>query len=227
MPSPIIQAKGISKSFGDLKVLKGVDIDIHEGEIVAIVGPSGAGKTTLLQILGTLLSPDTALKSRIEIAGTDVLTLKTKALAKFRNQQLGFVFQFHELLDEFTALENVMIPALIQGKKKQHVQAKAQKLLTRLGVDHRLTHKPNSLSGGEQQRVAVARALMNDPAIIFADEPSGNLDSQNAASLHQLFFDLRDELNQTFVIVTHNKELAAMADRTIALVDGKVAHEKS
>lgn len=227
MPSPIIQAKGISKSFGDLKVLKGVDIDIHEGEIVAIVGPSGAGKTTLLQILGTLLSPDTALKSRIEIAGTDVLTLKTKALAKFRNQQLGFVFQFHELLDEFTALENVMMPALIQGKKKQHVQAKAQKLLTRLGVDHRLTHKPNSLSGGEQQRVAVARALMNDPAIIFADEPSGNLDSQNAASLHQLFFDLRDELNQTFVIVTHNKELAAMADRTIALVDGKVAHEKS
>lgn len=227
MPSPIIQAKGISKSFGDLKVLKGVDIDIHEGEIVAIVGPSGAGKTTLLQILGTLLSPDTALKSRIEIAGTDVLTLKTKALAKFRNQQLGFVFQFHELLDEFTALENVMMPALIQEKKKQHVQAKAQQLLTRLGVDHRLTHKPNSLSGGEQQRVAVARALMNDPAIIFADEPSGNLDSQNAASLHQLFFDLRDELNQTFVIVTHNKELAAMADRTIALVDGKVAHEKS
>lgn len=227
MPSPIIQAKGISKSFGDLKVLKGVDIDIHEGEIVAIVGPSGAGKTTLLQILGTLLSPDTALKSRIEIAGTDVLTLKTKALAKFRNQQLGFVFQFHELLDEFTALENVMMPALIQGKKKQFVQAKAQQLLTRLGVDHRLTHKPNGLSGGEQQRVAVARALMNDPAIIFADEPSGNLDSQNAASLHQLFFDLRDELNQTFVIVTHNKELAAMADRTIALVDGKVAHEKS
>ena len=227
MPNAIIQAKGISKSFGDLKVLEGVDIDIHEGEIVAIVGPSGAGKTTLLQILGTLLSPDTALKSRIEIAGTDVLTLKTKALAKFRNQQLGFVFQFHELLDEFTALENVMMPALIQGKKKHHVQAKAQQLLTRLGVDHRLTHKPNSLSGGEQQRVAVARALMNDPAIIFADEPSGNLDSQNAASLHQLFFDLRDELNQTFVIVTHNKELAAMADRTIALVDGKVAHEKS
>ena len=207
MPNAIIQAKGISKSFGDLKVLKGVDIDIHEGEIVAIVGPSGAGKTTLLQILGTLLSPDTALKSHIEIAGTDVLALKTTALAKFRNQQLGFVFQFHELLGEFTALENVMMPALIQGKKKQHVQTKAQQLLTRLGVDHRLTHKPNSLSGGEQQRVAVARALMNDPAIIFADEPSGNLDSQNAASLHQLFFDLRDELNQTFVIVTTTRNL--------------------
>lgn len=222
MPTKIIQAKNISKSFGELKVLDRVSVAIEQAEVVAITGPSGAGKTTLLQLLGTLSSPDVKGDTSLKIQEKEVLNLDTKALAAFRNKSLGFVFQFHELLDEFTALENVMMPALIGGKKKADVRDKAEKLLKRLGVDHRATHKPQSLSGGEQQRVAVARALINDPAIIFADEPSGNLDSQNAAALHQLFFELRDELKQTFVIVTHNKELAAMADRTIALVDGKV-----
>ena len=222
MPTKIIQAKNISKSFGDLKVLDQVSVAIEQAEVVAITGPSGAGKTTLLQLLGTLSSPDVQGDTSLKIQENEVLNLDAKALAAFRNKSLGFVFQFHELLDEFTALENVMMPALIGGKKKADVRDKAEKLLKRLGVDHRATHKPQSLSGGEQQRVAVARALINDPAIIFADEPSGNLDSQNAASLHQLFFELRDELKQTFVIVTHNEELAAMADRTIALVDGKV-----
>ena len=222
MPEEIIQAKNISKSFGELQVLKGVNVAIRKAEVVAITGPSGAGKTTLLQLLGSLSSPDTSENASLAIQGTDILQLNAKALAAFRNQNLGFVFQFHELLDEFTALENVMMPSLIQGKKQSELKEKAQKLLQRLGVDHRLDHKPNSLSGGEQQRVAVARALMNDPAIIFADEPSGNLDSQNAAALHELFFELRDELQQTFVIVTHNKSLAAMADRTIQLVDGKI-----
>ena len=222
MPTKIIQAKNISKSFGELKVLDRVSVAIEQAEVVAITGPSGAGKTTLLQLLGTLSSPDVQGDTSLKIQENEVLNLDVKALAAFRNKSLGFVFQFHELLDEFTALENVMMPALIGGKKKADVRDKAEKLLKRLGVDHRATHKPQSLSGGEQQRVAVARALINDPAIIFADEPSGNLDSQNAAALHQLFFELRDELNQTFVIVTHNKELAAMADRTIALVDGKV-----
>ena len=222
MPTKIIQAKNISKSFGELKVLDRVSVAIEQAEVVAITGPSGAGKTTLLQLLGTLSSPDVKGDTSLKIQENEVLNLDTKALAAFRNKSLGFVFQFHELLDEFTALENVMMPALIGGKKKADVRDKAEKLLKRLGVDHRATHKPQSLSGGEQQRVAVARALINDPAIIFADEPSGNLDSQNAAALHQLFFELRDELKQTFVIVTHNKELAAMADRTIALVDGKV-----
>lgn len=222
MPTKIIQAKNISKSFGELKVLDRVSIAIEQAEVVAITGPSGAGKTTLLQLLGTLSSPDVQGDTSLKIQENEVLNLDAKALAAFRNKSLGFVFQFHELLDEFTALENVMMPALIGGKKKADVRDKAEKLLKRLGVDHRATHKPQSLSGGEQQRVAVARALINDPAIIFADEPSGNLDSQNAAALHQLFFELRDELKQTFVIVTHNKELAAMADRTIALVDGKV-----
>ncbi len=222
MPEEIIQAKNISKSFGELQVLKGVNVAIRKAEVVAITGPSGAGKTTLLQLLGSLSSPDTSENASLVIQGTDILQLNAKALAAFRNQNLGFVFQFHELLDEFTALENVMMPGLIQGKKQSELKEKAQKLLQRLGVDHRLDHKPNSLSGGEQQRVAVARALMNDPAIIFADEPSGNLDSQNAAALHELFFELRDELQQTFVIVTHNKSLAAMADRTIQLVDGKI-----
>jgi len=222
MPEEIIQAKNISKSFGELQVLKGVNVAIRKAEVVAITGPSGAGKTTLLQLLGSLSSPDTSENASLTIQGTDILQLNAKALAAFRNQNLGFVFQFHELLDEFTALENVMMPGLIQGKKQSELKEKAQKLLQRLGVDHRLDHKPNSLSGGEQQRVAVARALMNDPAIIFADEPSGNLDSQNAAALHELFFELRDELQQTFVIVTHNKSLAAMADRTIQLVDGKI-----
>ena len=222
MPTKIIQAKNISKSFGELKVLDQVSVVIEQAEVVAITGPSGAGKTTLLQLLGTLSSPDLQGDTSLKIQENEVLNLDAKALAAFRNKSLGFVFQFHELLDEFTALENVMMPALIGGKKKADVRDKAEKLLKRLGVDHRATHKPQSLSGGEQQRVAVARALINDPAIIFADEPSGNLDSQNAAALHQLFFELRDELKQTFVIVTHNKELAAMADRTIALVDGKV-----
>ena len=222
MPEEIIQAKNISKSFGELQVLKGVNLAIRKAEVVAITGPSGAGKTTLLQLLGSLSSPDTSENASLAIPGTDILQLNAKSLAAFRNQNLGFVFQFHELLDEFTALENVMMPGLIQGKKQSELKEKAQKLLQRLGVDHRLDHKPNSLSGGEQQRVAVARALMNDPAIIFADEPSGNLDSQNAAALHELFFELRDELQQTFVIVTHNKSLAAMADRTIQLVDGKI-----
>ena len=222
MPEEIIQAKNISKSFGELQVLKGVNVAIRKAEVVAITGPSGAGKTTLLQLLGSLSSPDTSENASLAIQGTDILQLNAKALAAFRNQNLGFVFQFHELLDEFTALENVMMPGLIQGKKQSELKEKAQKLLQRLGVDHRLDHKPNSLSGGEQQRIAVARALMNDPAIIFADEPSGNLDSQNAAALHELFFELRDELQQTFVIVTHNKSLAAMADRTIQLVDGKI-----
>jgi len=222
MPTKIIQAKNISKSFGELKVLDRVSVAIEQAEVVAITGPSGAGKTTLLQLLGTLSSPDVQGDTSLKIQENEVLNLDAKALAAFRNKSLGFVFQFHELLDEFTALENVMMPALIGGKKKADVRDKAEKLLKRLGVDHRATHKPQSLSGGEQQRVAVARALINDPAIIFADEPSGNLDSQNAAALHQLFFELRDELKQTFVIVTHNKELAAMADRTIALVDGKV-----
>ena len=218
----IISAKKIEKTYGDLKVLKGVNLSIKKGEIVAITGPSGAGKTTLLQILGTLARPDASVQTSLHIDQTKVLALKDKALARFRNKTLGFVFQFHELLDEFTTLENVMMPALIQGENKAATKEKALGLLKRLGVDHRLEHKPNSLSGGEQQRIAVARALMNDPAIIFADEPSGNLDSQNAASLHQLFFDLREELNQTFVIVTHNKTLASMADRTINLVDGVI-----
>ena len=218
----IISAKQIGKTYGDLTVLKGVDLSINKGEVVAITGPSGAGKTTLIQILGTLATPDVNPQTSLRINQTKVLDIKDKALARFRNESLGFVFQFHELLDEFTALENVMMPALIQGKKKASVKDKAMGLLERLGVDHRMDHKPNTLSGGEQQRIAVARALMNDPAIIFADEPSGNLDSQNADALHQLFFDLRDELKQTFVIVTHNKTLANMADRTIHLVDGAI-----
>jgi lipoprotein-releasing system ATP-binding protein len=218
----IITAKQLRKSYGDLTVLKGVDLSIQKGEVVAITGPSGAGKTTLLQILGTLSSPDKTPTTTLMIDQSDILGLKDRDLARFRNESLGFVFQFHELLDEFTALENVMMPALIQGKKKAAVKDKAMGLLQRLGVDHRIDHKPNTLSGGEQQRIAVARALMNDPAIIFADEPSGNLDSKNADALHQLFFDLRDELKQTFVIVTHNKTLANMADRSIHLVDGAI-----
>ena len=218
----IITAKQLRKSYGDLTVLKGVDLSIQKGEVVAITGPSGAGKTTLLQILGTLSSPDKTPTTTLMIDQSEILGLKDRDLARFRNESLGFVFQFHELLDEFTALENVMMPALIQGEKKAAVKDKAMGLLQRLGVDHRIDHKPNTLSGGEQQRIAVARALMNDPAIIFADEPSGNLDSKNADALHQLFFDLRDELKQTFVIVTHNKTLANMADRTIHLVDGAI-----
>ncbi len=218
----IISAKDLSKTYGELCVLKGVDISINKGEIVAIIGPSGAGKTTLLQLLGTLISPDKNSTTSLRIQSTNVLDLNSKQLANFRNQSLGFIFQFHELLDEFSGLENVMMPAMIQGKSGKKVKQRALELLTLLGVDHRVDHKPNSLSGGEQQRIAVARALMNSPAIIFADEPSGNLDSHNAEKLHELFFKLRDELGQTFVIVTHNKELAKMADRTIELVDGEI-----
>ncbi len=218
----IITAKGLAKTYGDLNVLKGVDLTINKSEIVAIIGPSGAGKTTLLQLLGTLISPDKNKTTSLNIQNTDVLDLSPKQLATFRNQSLGFIFQFHELLDEFTGIENVMIPAMIQGKSGKNMEQRARELLTLLGVEHRMDHKPSNLSGGEQQRIAVARALMNSPAIIFADEPSGNLDSSNAEKLHELFFKLRDELGQTFVIVTHNKELAKMADRTIELVDGKI-----
>jgi len=218
----IITAKNLAKTYGSLNVLKGVDLTIAKGEIVAIIGPSGAGKTTLLQLLGTLISPDENKATALHIQNTDVLDLSQKQLASFRNHSLGFIFQFHELLDEFTGIENVMIPAMIQGKSGKATEQRARELLTLLGVEHRLDHKPSSLSGGEQQRIAVARALMNSPAIIFADEPSGNLDSQNAEKLHELFFKLRDELGQTFVIVTHNDELAKMADRTIELVDGKI-----
>lgn len=218
----IISAHNLSKSYGDLTVLNRVSLSIRRGEIVAIVGPSGAGKTTLLQILGTLTSPDSRTDTSLTIQDTDILKLDTKQLAQFRNKSLGFIFQFHELLEEFSGLENVMMPALIQGRKRSEVKTRALELLTLLGLADRQNHKPNSLSGGEQQRIAVARALMNKPAIIFADEPSGNLDSQNAEHLHQLFFKLRDELGQTFVIVTHNKTLAEMADRTIVLKDGEI-----
>ena len=220
---PIIKAKNISKTYGDLPILNGINLEIKKGEIVAIIGPSGAGKTTLLQILGTLLSPDKNTETSLLIDGEEILGLQPKPLAKFRNQSIGFIFQFHELLDEFTALENVMMPGLIQGKKQAEIIESAQDLLDLLEVGHRKNHKPTTLSGGEQQRVAVARALINQPAIIFADEPSGNLDSHNADQLHHLFFKLRDELGHTFVIVTHNKELADMADRTVKLVDGRVA----
>lgn len=220
---PIIKAKNISKTYGDLPILNGINLEIQKGEIVAIIGPSGAGKTTLLQILGTLLSPDKNTETSLLIDGEEILGLQPKPLAKFRNQSIGFIFQFHELLDEFTALENVMMPGLIQGKKQAEIIESAQDLLDLLEVGHRKNHKPMTLSGGEQQRVAVARALINQPAIIFADEPSGNLDSHNADQLHHLFFKLRDELGHTFVIVTHNKELADMADRTVKLVDGRVA----
>ncbi|MGB2475430.1 MAG: ABC transporter ATP-binding protein [Flavobacteriaceae bacterium] len=218
----MISAHNLSKSYGDLTVLNRVSLSIRRGEIVAIVGPSGAGKTTLLQILGTLTSPDSRTDTSLTIQDTDILKLETKQLAQFRNKSLGFIFQFHELLEEFSGLENVMMPALIQGRKRSEVKTRALELLTLLGLADRQNHKPNSLSGGEQQRIAVARALMNKPAIIFADEPSGNLDSQNAEHLHQLFFKLRDELGQTFVIVTHNKTLAEMADRTIVLKDGEI-----
>ena len=220
---PIIKAKNISKTYGDLPILNGINLEIKKGEIVAIIGPSGAGKTTLLQILGTLLSPDKNTETSLLIDGEEILGLQPKPLAKFRNQSIGFIFQFHELLDEFTAIENVMMPGLIQGKKQTEIIESAQDLLDLLEVGHRKNHKPTTLSGGEQQRVAVARALINQPAIIFADEPSGNLDSHNADQLHHLFFKLRDELGHTFVIVTHNKELADMADRTVKLVDGRVA----
>ncbi|MFA9191340.1 ABC transporter ATP-binding protein [Flavobacterium sp. FZUC8N2.13] len=228
----MIQAKNLHKYYDQLHVLKGVDIHIKKGEIVSIVGASGAGKTTLLQILGTLDSPNTPvpkeeanLKNGIELRINDqnILSMNDKNLSQFRNLNLGFIFQFHQLLPEFTALENVCIPAFIAKKSKKETEEEAIKLLTYLGLSHRINHKPNELSGGEQQRVAVARALINKPAVIFADEPSGNLDTASAENLHQLFFKLRDEFGQTFVIVTHNEELANMADRKLVMVDGQIS----
>ena len=215
----MIHASNITKSFGSLQVLKGLGLDIQQGEVVSIVGPSGAGKTTLLQILGTLEKPD---GGSVLINGVDVTKLKDREMSRFRNLHLGFVFQFHQLLPEFTAMENVMIPALIARKSKKEARQRAEELLTFLGLKERLEHKPNELSGGEKQRVAVARALMNHPDVILADEPSGSLDSNNKAELHQLFFDLRDKFNQTFVIVTHDEELARLTDRTIHLKDGVI-----
>lgn len=217
--SDMIQTQGITKSFGPLQVLKGIDLTIAQGEIVSIVGPSGAGKTTLLQIIGTLDKPDAGL---LTINGTDVSRLNEKALSAFRNQNIGFVFQFHQLLPEFTALENVMIPALIGDAKAPAAREKAQRILNDLGLADRMEHKPAELSGGEKQRVAVARALINDPAVILADEPSGSLDSHNKEELHALFFDLRNRLGQTFVIVTHDETLAEKSDRVIHIKDGIV-----
>ena len=218
----MIQAKNIHKYYSDLQVLKGVDIHVKKGEVVSIVGASGAGKTTLLQILGTLDKASLNTESELIINNTSINKLNDKALAKFRNEHLGFIFQFHQLLPEFTALENVCIPAFIKGTNRAKAEKRAKELLDFLGLTARYEHKPNELSGGEQQRVAVARALMNNPDIIFADEPSGNLDSESAENLHNLFFKLRDEFGQTFVIVTHNKELANLADRKLTMVDGKI-----
>ena len=215
----MIQLEGITKSFGSLHVLKGIDLTINKGEVVSIVGPSGAGKTTLLQIMGTLEKPDSG---RIILNGTEVNRLKEKELSAFRNKEIGFVFQFHQLLPEFTALENVMIPALIQGVSASEAKKKAAEMLDFLGLSERASHKPAELSGGEKQRVAVARALINHPAVVLADEPSGSLDTQNKIELHRLFFDLRDKLGQTFVIVTHDEELAAQTDRTIHMIDGMI-----
>jgi len=218
----MIQAKNIHKYYDDLHVLKGVDIHIKKGEVVSIVGASGAGKTTLLQILGTLDKASKKEDYSLVINDIEINGLNDKALAKFRNEHLGFIFQFHQLLPEFTALENVCIPAFIKGVNKSDAEKRAKELLDFLGLSHRYSHKPNELSGGEQQRVAVARSLMNNPEIILADEPSGNLDSESAENLHNLFFKLRDEFGQTFVIVTHNKELADLADRKLTMVDGKI-----
>lgn len=215
----MIEAAGIRKRYGAVDVLKGVDLAIGQGEVVSIVGASGAGKTTLLQIIGTLERADAGA---LRIGGVDVTRLGSGALSAFRNQRIGFVFQFHHLLPEFTALENVMMPGLIAGRSRTECAPRAQELLARLNVLARKEHKPGQLSGGEQQRVAVARALFNQPSVVLADEPSGNLDSAHARELHQLFFDLRKELGQTFVIVTHNEELAAMADRTLVMRDGVI-----
>lgn len=212
-------AKGIHKSYGSLHVLKGVDLEISESEIVSIVGSSGAGKSTLLHILGTLDQPD---QGQLSMKGQDLLTLKGDRLADFRNRQIGFIFQFHNLLPEFTAQENIQIPGYIQGRSPADLSKSAGELAEILGISHRLDHKPATLSGGEQQRVAVARALINNPAVVFADEPSGNLDTANARGLHELFFKLRNELKQAFVIVTHNEELAGMADRKVVMKDGLI-----
>ena len=215
----MIHLEGITKSFGSLQVLKGIDLEIAKGEIVSIVGPSGAGKTTLLQIMGTLDSPDTGT---INVDGTHVSKMNEKELSAFRNKHIGFVFQFHQLLPEFTALENVMIPAFIAGVSTKEASIHAMEILDFMGLTERASHKPNELSGGEKQRVAVARALINQPAVILADEPSGSLDTHNKEELHQLFFDLRNRFGQTFVIVTHDESLAKITDRTIHMVDGSI-----
>lgn len=214
----MIEARGIEKSFGTLKVLKGIDLQVEKSEVVSIMGASGAGKSTLLQILGTLSTPESG---SLVIDGTDVTRLSRKEISRFRNLKLGFVFQFHHLLPEFTSLENVMIPALIAGKSEKTAKKEALKLLDTMGLAERTTHKPSELSGGEQQRVAIARALVNRPAVLFADEPSGNLDSVTKSEIHNLFFRLRDELGQTIVIVTHDPELAKMCDRTLFMKDGQ------
>jgi lipoprotein-releasing system ATP-binding protein len=210
-------ATGIHKNYGELQILKGVDLHVKESEIVSIVGSSGAGKTTLLQILGTLDKPDSG---KMSINGIDPFSLSSNKMAAFRNKQIGFIFQFHQLLPEFNAFENVMLPALIMGLSKKEAADKAKEILAKIGLESRFNHRPSELSGGEQQRVAVCRSLINNPAIIFADEPSGNLDSKNAAELHDLFFQLREDFKQTFVIVTHNENLAKMADRTLVMKDG-------
>ena len=220
--STIISCKAIHKKYGELEVLKGIDLEIEEGEVVAIVGPSGAGKTTLLQILGTLDSPASSEGTSLTIVDKDTQKLSEKEMALFRNENLGFIFQFHELLPEFTALENVCMPGWIGNRKEEDLERDATALLSQLGLADRTHHKPQEMSGGEQQRVAVARALINKPKVVFADEPSGNLDSENALYLHELFFNLRDQLGCTFVIVTHNEELAERVDRKISLKDGKI-----
>ncbi|NJW53317.1 ABC transporter ATP-binding protein [Salinimicrobium oceani] len=218
----MIAARNIHKSYNDLHVLKGVDLYIPKSEIVSIVGASGAGKTTLLQILGTLEKPDQMIDSELRVNDIDVYSLNSRDLAKFRNDNIGFIFQFHQLLPEFTAMENVCIPAFIGNRPKAETEKRAKELLGFLGLSKRGDHKPSEMSGGEQQRVAVARSLINNPGVIFADEPSGNLDSESAENLHKLFFDLREEFGQTFVIVTHNEELANMADKKLTMVDGKI-----
>ena len=214
----ILKAENIQKSYDDLSILKGIDLEINQNEIVSIIGASGAGKTTLLQILGTLDKPT---EGSLSIAGTNPFTLNEKELSSFRNSALGFIFQFHQLLPEFTACENIMLPALIKGINKKEAKEQALELLIKVGLEDRAKHKPSELSGGEQQRVSVCRALINKPKIIFGDEPSGNLDTQSSRDLHELFFKLRDDFNQTFVLVTHNKELSTMADRALTMVDGK------
>ena len=221
----MVSAQHISKTYGNLQVLKDVALEVKKGEIIAIVGPSGAGKTTLLQILGTLDTPEENTAASLTINGKNVLGLRQKEISKFRNEHLGFIFQFHQLLPEFTAIENVCIPAYIAKTSKKDAEPRAKELLTFLGLSHRFDHKPNELSGGEQQRVAVARALMNKPSLILADEPSGNLDTESADHLHKLFFKLRDNFGHTIIIVTHNQELADMADRKLTMVDGRFVND--